>query len=283
MSQTVTDPIVLEQGHAPQRIAIRKHGVVVRITHWINAFAWIFLLMSGLQIFNAHPALYWGQQSNFAHPFLAMTASDQTPPQGITSIEGHAFNTTGWFGLSKVNGQPQERGFPAFMTWPGQQDLATGRGWHFFFAWLLVINGFFYLVSGFVSRHFARDLWPSWADIRHIPRSVWDHARLRFPHHRDYNVLQKLAYLSAGLLALPLMVLTGLTMSPAFNAACPWLLELFGGRQSARTIHFITAMALVLFVVVHIVMVLISGVFNNLRSMITGRYVVDEETSDAAQ
>lgn len=283
MSQAIPAETLLKRNDAPRRIAIRKHGAIVRITHWVNVFAFVFLLMSGLQIFNAHPALYWGQQSHFAHPFLSMTASDTDPPRGITSIAGHAFDTTGWLGLSKVNGQPQERGFPSFVTWPGEQDLATGRSWHFFFAWLLVINGFIYVVSGLLSRHFARDLWPSLADIRNIPHSVVEHMRLHFPHHRDYNVLQKLAYLSAGLVALPLMVLTGLTMSPGIDAAFPWLLELFGGRQSARSIHFITAMALVLFVIVHIVMVLLSGVFNNLRSMITGRYVIDEETSDAAE
>jgi thiosulfate reductase cytochrome b subunit len=284
MPQAVPAETILERSDAPpRRIVIRRHGVVVRITHWLNVLAFVFLLMSGLQIFNAHPALYWGQQSHFAHPFLSMTASDQDPPRGVTRIADHAFDTTNWFGLSKVNGRLQERGFPWFMTWPSEQDLATGRSWHFFFAWLLVINGFVYLVFGLASRHIARDLWPSLADIRHIPRSVLEHARLHFPHHRNYNVLQKLAYLSAALVALPLMVLTGLTMSPGIDAAFPWLVEIFGGRQSARTIHFIVAMALVLFVLIHIVMVLLSGPFNNLRSMITGRYVIDEEASDAAQ
>ncbi len=248
-----------------RRVTIRRHGVIVRLTHWINAFAWIFLLMSGLQIFNAHPALYWGKQSNFDRPFLSMTASTQDPTRGVTWIAGHAFDTTGWFGVSKRNGEP------------GEQDLATGRRWHFFFAWLLVINGSVYLIAGLLSRHFSRDLLPTWRDIRQIPHSIFEHLRLRFPHERRYNVLQKLAYFSTALIALPLMVLTGLTMSPGMDAAFPWLLEIFGGRQSARSIHFFTASFLVLFVVVHLAMVLISGVFNNLRSMITGRYVVEEE------
>ncbi len=264
-----------------RRITIYRHGPIVRLTHWINVVAWVFLLMSGLQIFNAHPGLYWGRQSDFAHPFLSMTSSNDDPTRGITWIAGHPFDTTGWFGVSKdPNGEPEQRGFPRFMTWPGEQDLATGRRWHFFFAWLLVINGSIYLLSGIISRHLARDLWPSWSDIRHIPRSVWEHVRLQFPRERDYNVLQKLAYVSAALVALPLMVLTGLMMSPAMDTAFPWLLEVFGGRQSARSIHFITATFLVLFVVVHVVMVLISGVFNNLRSMITGRYVIEEEAHD---
>jgi thiosulfate reductase cytochrome b subunit len=274
--------IALGSGATGGRLAVRRHGLIVRITHWINAVVWVFLLMSGLQIFNAHPALYFGQQSNFAHPFLAMGAADDNPARGITSIAGHSFDTTGWLGVSyDENGDPVERGFPQFVTWPGEQDLATGRRWHFFFAWLFVINGTIYLLSGVLSRHFARDLFPSWSDIRHIPRSIFDHVRLKFPHERRYNVLQKLAYVSAALVALPLMVLTGLTMSPAMNAAFPWLLEIFGGRQSARSIHFITAMFLVLFVLVHLVMVLISGVFNNLRSMITGRYVIEEKAHDS--
>jgi len=266
---------------SPRHVTIRRHGPILRLTHWINALAWVFLLMSGLQIFNAHPALYWGRQSNFAHPFLSMTASDRDPTRGITWIAGHPFDTTGWFGVSNdANGQPNERGFPRFVTWPSEQDLATGRRWHFFFAWLFVINGFAYLLSGIISRHLVRDLWPSWSDIRDIPRSVFEHVRLRFPRERHYNVLQKLAYVSAALIALPLMVLTGLTMSPGMDAAFPWLLEVFGGRQSARSIHFITATFLVLFVFVHVVMVLISGVINNMRSMITGRYVIEEEAHD---
>lgn len=267
-----------------RRVAVRRHGPIVRLTHWVNVLAWVFLLMSGLQIFNAHPALYWGRQSNFRHPFLSMSASNQDPTRGYTWIAGHRFETTGWFGVSKgENGQPEERGFPRFVTWPGEQDLATGRRWHFFFAWLFVVNGFVYLLSGILNRHFARDLWPSWGDIRDIPRSIFEHVRLRFPHERHYNVLQKLAYVSAALVALPLMVLTGLTMSPGMDAALPWLLEIFGGRQSARSIHFITAAFLLVFVLVHVVMVLISGVFNNMRSMITGCYVIEEDAHDPSR
>jgi thiosulfate reductase cytochrome b subunit len=273
--------VIAESSPAVQRVTIRRHGLIVRVTHWVNLLALIFLLMSGLQIFNAHPGLYWGKQSDFAHPLLVMAASDQNPQRGVTVIAGHSFDTTGWFGVSNdADGQPIERGFPRFMTWPADQDLSTGRRWHFFFAWMFVLNGFIYLASGILSRHFARDLWPSWSDIRHIPRSIAEHVRLRFPHVAHYNVLQKLAYISAALIALPLMVLTGLTMSPGMDAAFPALLEFFGGRQSARTIHFVTASFLVLFVFVHAVMVLVSGVFNNLRSMITGRYVIDEEAHE---
>jgi thiosulfate reductase cytochrome b subunit len=128
------------------------------------------------------------------------------------------------------------------------------------------------------SGHLRRDLTPSRNELKHIGASILEHARLKFPkgdEAKRYNVLQKLAYLAVALVLLPLMLLTGLAMSPAMDAAFPVLLDMFGGRQSARTIHFISATGIVLFVVVHLVMVLISGVWNNLRSMITGRYMIE--------
>jgi thiosulfate reductase cytochrome b subunit len=152
-----------------------------------------------------------------------------------------------------------------------------GRRWHFFFAWLFVINGLIYLIYSLVSGHIARDLAPTAREIKHIGNSIWEHVRLKFPEGEEakrYNVLQKLAYLIVALVLLPLMLATGLAMSPGMDASYPFLLDIFGGRQSARTIHFITASGIVLFVVVHLVMVLITGLWNNLRSMITGRYVI---------
>jgi thiosulfate reductase cytochrome b subunit len=153
-----------------------------------------------------------------------------------------------------------------------------GRRWHFFFAWLFLLNGLAYLLWSLGSGHFRRDLAPSGREIRHIGASIAEHLKLRFPKGeaaKRYNVLQKLAYLGVALILLPLMLLTGLAMSPGMDAAFPLLIDVFGGRQSARTIHFISATLIVLFVVVHIAMVLISGVWNNLRSMITGRYVIE--------
>jgi thiosulfate reductase cytochrome b subunit len=250
------------------------------VTHWLNAGCLVVLLMSGLQIFNAHPALYWGRASTFDRPVLALTATDgeEAGTRGITRVFGHAFDTTGVLGASSgPGGTVQERGFPAWLTLPSYQDLATGRRWHFFFAWLLVLDGAIYLLYTFASGHFRRDLLPTGTQLRQIGRSVRDHLLLRFPRGdeaRHYNVLQKLAYLFVALVLLPLMVLTGLTMSPGVDAAFPELLAVFGGRQSARTIHFLTASGLVLFVVVHVAMVLLSGAWNNLRSMITGSYVL---------
>jgi thiosulfate reductase cytochrome b subunit len=255
---------------------IYRHTVLVRITHWINVICITFLVMSGLQIFNAHPALYVGQQSDFDHPVLRMSARN-TPdgPVGETTILGHVFDTTGVLGLSDYDGVPRARGFPSWITVPSYQDLATGRRWHFFFAWLFFINGAVYLIANLVNRHIWRDLVPSWRQVRAIGPTLWHHLKLKFPHEHDYNVLQKLAYLVMVVGVLPLVVLTGLTMSPGINALVPWLVEVFGGRQTARTIHFICATLIVLFVVVHVLLVLVSGVWNNLRSMVTGRYRVD--------
>jgi len=264
-----------------RRSAIRRHALVVRVTHWVNLFCMTILLMSGLQIFNAHPALYWGARSEWRHPVLALWArrNETGQPVGLTTILGHTFETTGVLGLSAgPGGTPTVRGFPAWATIPGEQWLAMGRRWHFFFGWIFVANGLLYVGYSLLSRHLWRDLLPSWEQVRHIGRSAWDHARLRFPRGeeaRRYNVLQKISYVVVAFGMGPLIVATGLTMSPWMDAAYPQLLDLFGGRQSARTIHFVTAFAFLAFVLIHVLMVLLSGVWNNMRSMITGRYLIE--------
>jgi len=255
-----------------------RHALVTRITHWINLLALSLLLMSGLQIFNAHPALYWGQTATFARPWAAMTAVETGGrPIGVTQVGSLKVETTGLLGYS---GEP--RGFPAWATLPSYRSLTDGRRWHFFFAWLFVLNGLTYLAAGLASGHLRRDLLPTRDQLspRHIWHEAIEHARLRFPKGeaaRRYNSLQKAAYLGVVVLLLPLMLATGLTMSPAIDAAAPWLPDLFGGRQSARTLHFITAWLIVGFVLVHVAMVLASGLFNNLRSMVTGRYAIEVE------
>jgi thiosulfate reductase cytochrome b subunit len=263
-----------------KREVIYRHAGAVRITHWINALVLLVLLMSGLQIFNAHPALYIGSKSDFDHPILAMEPMMHDDKiYGVTTLFGWQFDTTGVFGLSgdAENGY-EDRGFPWWATLPGYQNLAMGRRWHFFFAWFFLFNGLAYLLWSLGSGHLRRDLAPTGQELKHIGASIWDHARLRFPKGEEakrYNVLQKLSYLLVVLVLLPLMLLTGLAMSPGMDSAFPILLDIFGGRQTARTIHFISASLIVIFFVVHLVMVLISGVWNNLRSMITGRYVVE--------
>ncbi len=261
---------------------IRRHSALVRVTHWVNVLCLAVMLMSGMQIFNAHAALYWGQASDFARPLLAMTAQDdgQGHLRGVTLVLGHPVDTTGILGVSVgADGQPEPRGFPSWATLPGQQWLTMGRRWHFFFAWLLVVNGLVYLAGGLASGHFRRDLLPGAGQWRGIGRTAWDHLRLRFPKGeaaRHYNVLQKLAYLAMVFGVLPVLVLAGLAMSPDLDSVVPHLLDLFGGRQSARTVHFLCAAAVVGFVLVHVAMVLLSGLWNNLRSMITGRYALDD-------
>ena len=262
---------------------VRRHSGATRLTHWINVLAVSLLLMSGLQIFNAHPALYWGAKSSFDRPWLEIGAAERHgKPVGITHLAGKDFTTTGVLGWSGKPGAQENRAFPAWATVPSWRDLATGRRWHFFFAWLFVVNGLVYLAAGLLGGHIRRDLLPTRAQLApaHVWHEILAHARLKFPkgeEAKSYNVLQKASYLGVALVLLPLMVATGLTMSPGFDAAAPWLLDLFGGRQSARSIHFLCANLIVLFVVVHLVMVVVSGLWNNIRSMITGRYAIEVE------
>ena len=261
---------------------ISRHTFLVRATHWINALCFAFLLLSGLQIFNAHPSLNFGNRTDFDHPFFQLSAHQDADGdiKGVATIFGKAINTTGLLGASRdEGGELAPRGFPSWATIPSYQDLATGRRWHFFFAWILAINGLVYFFNLFARRH-IRDFLPTFSEWREIPHAIVEHARLRFPKGDAalrYNVLQKLAYLSV-IVAFPLLILAGLTMSPSIDATFPWLVSLFGGRQSARSIHFLVAFYLVGFILVHLAMVLISGFLNNMRSMITGRYRIEEET-----
>jgi thiosulfate reductase cytochrome b subunit len=240
------------------------------------------LLMSGLQIFNAHPALYFGKQSHFDHPILSVTAQERNAHLvGVTNLAGTSFTTTGILGVSKVAGADTPRAFPSWATLPSGQDLAAARRWHFLFAWLFVLNGLTYLVHGLTSGHVRQDLLPSWPALRRIGQCLLNHIRLRFPRGeeaRRYNVVQQLTYLAVVFLLLPLVVVAGLTMSPALDALFHPLASLFGGRQSARTVHFIGATFIVLFVIVHVVMVILSGVYNNLCAMITGRFRLGTES-----
>ena len=262
------------------RVLTRRHGVVVRVTHWINLICMFLLLASGLQIFNAHPALYWGSASDFAHPAMAIgtvQAADGTR-RGVVQVFGRQIPTTGVLGLfHAADGSEEIRAFPPWMTLPSWQSLADGRQWHFTFAWLFVINAAVYAGWSLASGHLRRDLVPTGADLRHLPASVAEHARLRFPEGeaaRRYNVLQRLAYLVVMFGLVPLIIVAGCAMSPRLDATYHWLPAMFGGRQSARTVHFIAAWSLVGFVVLHVTMVILSGPLNNLRGMITGRYAI---------
>ncbi|THD70925.1 cytochrome b/b6 domain-containing protein [Phenylobacterium sp.] len=273
----------------PQKVLVYRHAAVTRITHWINVLALTLLLMSGLNIFGAHPALYWGQKSTFARPWVSIGAEQHgAKMEGVTWIGRTKFRTTGVLGYSGKPGAEEQVAFPSWATVPSERDLADSRHWHFFFAWLFVLNGLVYWLVGLGRGHIVKDLVPNQHDV--APKNIWHeivaHAQLKFPkgeEARHYNVLQKGAYLAVILVLLPLMVLTGLCMSPGFDAGAPWLVDVFGGRQSARTIHFLTAFAIIGFVLLHLFMVVASGTWNNVRSMITGRYAIaPEKTGEAA-
>jgi thiosulfate reductase cytochrome b subunit len=285
-AEPAPEPALAAAPARPAREVIYRHSIIVRLTHWINVLAISLLVMSGAQIFNAHPRLYWGQYGADADkPILAMAAMNAPGGKlvGVTQVGGLKFTTTGFLGVSNGPGGVQTvQGFPGWLTVPSYRDLATGRHWHFFLAWVFVINGLIYLAAGLVSGHFRRDIAPTGAQLRpsHILGNIWDHIRLKHPTGEEakrYNILQKLTYIIVIFVLLPLMVGTGLTMSPGFDSILPGLLTLFGGRQSARTIHFISANLIVLFVLVHVVEVFLAGVWNEVRSMITGRYVVPAE------
>lgn len=255
-----------------------RHRLPVRLGHWLNVICLFILIMSGLQIFNAHPALYWGDRSDRDRPLLSIrpVRAEDGNLHGITTILGHPFDTTGVLGYSNGSG----RAFPSWATIPSAKWLAMGRQWHLFFAWVFVINGLIFTAYALMSRHLTRDLAPNKKDLREIGKAINDHVRLRHPQGDEakrYNVLQKLTYLGVLFGLAPLIVLTGLTMSPTIDTAFPWLLTIFGGRQAARTIHFIACFSFVAFIVIHVSQVILTGFFNNIRSMITGYFVVRHE------
>ena len=259
---------------------VKRHRLSTRVWHWTNAVVFFIMLGSGLMIFNAHPQLYWGKYgANFDTPWLQIGAEAE---RGFLRVGGLDITTTGVLGAQEVDGRVQHRAFPGWATIPTGYNLALSRRWHLTFAWLfaggIVLYGLWSLANG----HLRRDLLPKRGELApgHVWQDIKHHATLNFPKGeaaRNYNVLQKSAYIGVLVVLIPLMILTGLTMSPSMDASWPWLLDLFGGRQSARSIHFIAAAALVLFLIVHLLMVLLAGPFNEIRSMITGRYRLPEE------
>jgi thiosulfate reductase cytochrome b subunit len=273
------------QPSTPRRYQYVRHSMPVRFMHWVNVLALLMLLMSGLQIFNAHPALYWGKSSYTGRRPVLQMYSQQTADGreiGVTEVLGRTFHTTGVFGLSEdAGGGLTERGFPSWITVPSNQWLAMGRRWHFVFEWVFVLNGLLYVAYSLWSRHLVNDLTPTRRDWRSIGRSVLDHLRFRHPSGeaaKRYNVLQKITYLGVIFGLLPFMILMGFALSPRLDSLWPGWVDLFGGRQSARTLHFLTALLIVLFTLIHVFEVIVSGLWNNVRSMITGRYeVVDAQ------
>ena len=227
----------------PGEVVVRQL-LATRIWHWLNAVAIFILIGSGAMIANAHKRLYWGAYGANLDPAW---------------LETPAF--AGWF------------------TIPGSYNLALARRWHLFFALVFAFALLGYMVVSLVNRHFQRDLRLRIAELRPAHLLADARAHLAFVFHDParplaYNAFQKLTYVGVIFGLLPLAILTGLTLSPGMDAAWPWLLDLFGGRQSARSIHFLAAAAITVFVVVHLVLVILAGPLNELRSIVTGRWRV---------
>ena len=227
--------------------AVYRHRLATRIWHAINAVAIFILIGSGLGISNAHPRLYWGHY-------------------------GANFDLAWW----------QLPRFPSWLTIPANYNLALSRRWHLFFALVLAFGLLGYMIVSLINRHFARDLRVRRAELapRHLIEDAQAHLDFRF-HDPErplaYNIWQKLSYVGVIFVLLPLVILTGLALSPNMDAAWPWLIELFGGRQSARSIHFLCMIALTLFVIIHLTLVILAGPLNEVRSVITGWWRVPEE------
>lgn len=231
---------------------IHRHALTTRLWHWITAVSVFILIGSGLMILNAHPQLYWGHYgANFDQPWFRV----------------------GWiFDKGRV---------PGWLTIPESYNLALARRWHLSFALVLAFGLLAFMTVSLINRHFSRDLRVRAAQLApdHLVADIRDHLAFRFHDPADpgrYNILQKLSYVGVIFGLLPLMILTGLAMSPGMDAGWPWLVDLFGGRQSARSIHFIATMVLVTFIVVHLALVILAGAWNEVRSMITGWWRMPE-------
>ncbi|TNE60046.1 MAG: DUF4405 domain-containing protein [Sphingomonadales bacterium] len=217
---------------------MKKHSLITRLWHWVNAICIIVLFMSGLNISNAHRYLYWGNY-------------------GFDPADA-------WFAVMR---------FPDWATIPGKYSLAGAREWHFLMAWPFAVGLLVMWIALLVSNRFWREMRTTRAEWK--PAAVWqdiiEHLKLNFEHEgAKYNFLQKLSYGVVLGVFLPGMVLSGMAISPGVEPAAPWLVEMFGGRQSARSIHFIFAWGLFAFFVVHIALVLLSGPIKQIGDMITG-------------
>jgi Ni/Fe-hydrogenase b-type cytochrome subunit len=217
---------------------MKRHALSTRIWHWVNLLSVAILFMSGLNISNAHRHLYWGEW-------------------GFDPKDA-------WLHVTR---------FPGWATIPNYYSLAGARDWHVLFAWVFAISLLLFIAAAFLNGHFRRDIATHRGEWR--PASIWadvrEHLRLNFEHGGGkYNFLQKAAYGTVIFILLPLMILTGMAMSPGADAAWSWLTQVFGGRQSARSIHFIVAWALFAFFLLHVALVLLNRPLKNLRDMITG-------------
>lgn len=253
---------------------VYRHNRITRLTHWINAIALTILFMSGLQIFNAFPHLHWGSKAEPDEAFFSISSTHQNGDvRGYAELLGYRIPTTGLLGVQFTESGPRSRAFPGWITIPGYFWLAGGRRWHFFFGWLFAINGLLYFVYNLLNGHTRKFLF-TFRDAAKVPAMIlyYLHLHPESPQDGEYNPLQKMAYTSVFLILTPLVLLSGMAMSPQLDVAFNWLPAMFGGRQSARSVHFILAFGFAAFTFGHVFMVLSTGVLNNMRSMITGWY-----------
>lgn len=265
------------------RIVLRHHWLV-RVTHWLNAIAIIVLLMTGLNIFGAHPRLYWGDAGSVDQRERLWLETGASPPwrnpTGWIEIAGTRFDTTGFIGVSQSpKGTTSFVAFPHWATLPSGRDLATARTWHFFFAWVIILNGLAWLLYGLFSGRLLREILPKRRQLTraHLWHDIVEHAKLNFPKGEaalSYEVLQRFAYAGVTLVLIPTVILTGLAMSPGMDAAWPWLDALWGGRQSARSVHFLAMSGIAGFLLLHLVLVVLSGPIRQIGAMITGRMTI---------
>lgn len=259
---------------------VYRHSIVARSTHWLWTLAMLVLVMSGLQIFNAAPYLDASDKSNPARRVLSFDAHQTAAgaPVGTVTVFGRTFTTTNVFGYTDDGqGGRQARAFPGAVTLPATQDLADGRVWHLFFAWVLTLSLAAYLIVGMFRRD-LRELILRPSDLpKLVPMQLY-YFRLRKepPPYGTYNPLQKSAYTAVLFVIFPLIILTGLALSPGFDAMTGPLIWIMGGRQFARTWHFALMSILIVYFCVHMVLVFSTGPWNNCRSMVTGWYRLKE-------
>ena len=255
-------------------IVVKRHSLTTRLTHWIGALAIFILIMSGLQIFNAAPYLDASDKSDPQHRILAFGQAGPNGDVGTTTVFGHTFVTTHALGYTDDGqGGQAARAFPGWITWPGYQDLASGRRWHFFFGWVMTIAGVTYLIVSLVRKD-LRLLILRPSDLpKLLPMQLY-YLKLRKepPDHGKYNPLQKAGYTAVLFGLVPFVIVTGLALSPGIDAIAGPLTTLLGGRQFARTWHFVATILLVGFTLGHVFLVAATGVVNNMRSMLVGTY-----------
>lgn len=245
MSESAYIPNVASD--VPVTTVAPRHSALVRVTHWITTLSFFALLITGAEIVISHPRFYWGETGNvLTQPLfkIPIPSSRALVPTGYGYV------------------MPDQNGWSRYL--------------HFQAAWVVVLTGLLYVIAMFFTEHLRKDLLPggdglSW---RAFSKEVASHLRFKRPSAAEawsYNLLQRVSYLFVIFVLFPLVIWTGLAMSPAFVSAVPAAVNLLGGQQSARTLHFFVSLALVLFVLVHVVMIFVAGFWSRMRAMITGR------------